>query len=303
MLAETAHGGTENRQSTWFDIGERCPEGMLQTIDEAFWVGHHTKHSTGRVGQGGHISEAPVGIDGPFARWPGHIAESNSLLIERIHVRNGKLPFGVGNGQEVVASVFKETAVAALAPDRHPAANELSGIVENQAAGIIAVVGNKQAGFGQDLESVTYTEHETVASNEVAQLVSQIVNDLVGENPTSRHIITIAESSGKGKNIVVIDSGRSLDYPVEMDKVTFRPCNSPCADGFQIAVDPGSTNNHYFGFLHLGNSLAQPQRRTPRILHPSDIQADNILAPTSEHHARFSVDPAQFNDVAASDEL
>src|SRR5687768_5725520 len=108
----------------------------------------------------------------------------------------------MGDGDVQPLDPLQEDAFTSFHRQVDPAAFEFAAVVVGERGdGLIGLVRKEDAALDEDLKAVADAEDELAGGFEVLQSLGQMVANLVAENPSGGHIISVTEAAGDAEDL------------------------------------------------------------------------------------------------------
>lgn len=235
---------------------------------------HEPEHAARGVGESSSVSNAAIGV---FRIHRSRRGEAD--IFERDATHRAKLlrgvfiavedetPLAVPHGKvELLARLDKGAAAILRGAQSHPAVFVSAGCVQGQGRANAAVVARQKAHADENLEAVADPEDESAALDEGAELVAEMMIELIRKELAAGDVVAVAEAAGDGEELIAIEGIRRGDELLDVNEVAIGPGALPREDSFLVAVDAGSAEDNDAGPSHAESLASTPVMSRSMIL-------------------------------------
>lgn len=235
---------------------------------------HEPEDAAGGVGERGGVSNAAIGVfrihrsrrseADIFEGYASHRAKPLRRVVIAVE---DETPFAVPHGEvELLARLNKGAAALLRGAESNPAVFVAAGLVQGQRCTDTAVVAREQAHANENLKAVTDSEDECAAIDEGAELVAEMMVELIGEELSAGDVVAVTEAAGDGEKLITGEGVGRGDELFDVNQVTVRSRALPGEDGFFVAVDAGGAEDEDTGLSHAESVAVTPVMSRSMIL-------------------------------------
>lgn len=229
-------------------------------------VGHQPQDPPSGVRQTGHVSNAAIGVGGEIGRVSVRrdVFQCDPTLGleagDRVFASRRKyLALSMGHGEHERRFRIEKHTRWRRGPHGNPTILVSTGVVQREGARHAAVAAGKQPHADEDLKAVADSQNGAAAGDELAKVVTQVVDELVAEDFSAGDVIAITEAAGDGEDLKLGEEPRLLDEAIDVRGLDGRASVSPGEGGFLVAVDAGGAENKDTESAAHGGSVVEPE--------------------------------------------
>lgn len=227
---------------------------------------HEPEDAARGVGESSGVSNAAIGVFrihrggcGEADIFEGNASHRAKALRGVVIAVEDETPLAVPHGEvELLARLDEGAATILRGAQPHPAVFVSTRGVEGQGRANAAVVAREQAHAHENLKAVADPEDESAALDEGAEMVAEVMVELIREELAAGDVVAVTKAAGDGEELVAGEGIRRGDELLHMKQVAVGPGALPCEDGLLVTVDTGGAEDEDTGLSHAESVASTP---------------------------------------------